>query len=147
MISVWLVLSLVHLFGLAFGVGAATVKITLLLKSNSNPEFVPTYLQVMRPITRIIILGLALLTLSGIGWILLGTSFTPLFIVKIILVFAVWVLGPIIDNVMEPAFKKLAPQPGTAPTPDFLRAQKRLLVFEILATLLFYIIIVMGVLL
>jgi len=147
MISIWFVLSLIHLFGLAFGVGAATVKVALLLRSNSHPEFVPTYLQVMRPITRILILGLVLLTLSGIGWILLGTSFTPLFIVKIGLVLAIWVIGPVIDNVVEPAFKKSAPAAGEKPSTEFLRISKKLLILEILATLLFYVVIFMGILL
>ena len=124
MISIWTILSFVHLIGLAFGVGGATVKVTLLIKSHSNLEFVPTYLKVTTPITRIIILGQTLLTLSGIGWILLGTTFTPLFITKIILVLAIWVLGPFIDNTVEPSFKNLAPTSGEKPSLEFKHVQK-----------------------
>ena len=65
-------LSLAHLIGLALGVGCATAKLTLLVRCKADHAFVPAYVAVARPITRLIILGLALLTLSGVGWLLLG---------------------------------------------------------------------------
>jgi Na+-transporting methylmalonyl-CoA/oxaloacetate decarboxylase gamma subunit len=147
MFSSWSILTLVHLIGLSLGVGAATVKLTLLMKAISDPEFIATYLKVMRPITRIIITGLILLTLSGIVWIFMGVTFTTLFIFKLILVLAVWVMGPIIDNVVEPKYKKLAPAPGNQASPEFIRIQRRLLTLETIATLDFYVIMMLGVLL
>jgi len=139
-------LSLAHLIGLALAVGSATAKLTLLLKSRADDAFVPAYLAVARPLTRLIVLGLALLTLSGVGWLLVGYSFTPLLVGKITLVAAIWVLGPIIDNVVEPAFRKLAPRPGEPASPAFIRARQRYLLLEAIATGLFYVIIVMWVL-
>ena len=147
MISLWSVLTIAHLFGLALGVGAATVKLTLLLRCRSNHDFVPVFLKITRPVTRLIILGLILLTLSGIGWILVGMPVTKLLLVKICLVLVIWILGPVIDNVIEPKFKKLAPEPGTQVSPDFVEIQKRYLMLETVATSLFYVITVMGVLL
>lgn len=145
MISLSSLLVLAHLVGLALAVGAATVKVALLLKSRADHAFVPVYLKVARPITRQIILGLVLLTLSGIGWLLEGYPFTTLLVVKLILVGAVWVLGPIIDNVAEPRFRKLAPLGGEPASTAFLRAEKQYLTLELVATLLFYIIIVIWV--
>ncbi len=147
MISWWFILSLTHLIGLALGVGAATVKLVLLIRCNSNYEFVPVFLKVTKTITRIIVIGLILLTLSGIGWILLGTYFTPLFIIKLFLVGSVWVVGPFIDNAVEPKFKKLAPAPSEQATPEFIRIQKQYLLLEAFATLLFYVITILGILL
>lgn len=138
-------LSLAHLIGLALGVGSATAKLTLLLRCKADHAFVPTFLAVARPVTRLIILGLALLTLSGIGWLLLGYDFTPLLIAKLVMVVAIWVLGPIIDNVVEPQFQKLAPQPGESATPAFIQIRQRYLFLEVIATGLFYAIIVMWV--
>lgn len=146
MVSLWSLLSLVHLFGLALAVGSATVKVVLLLRCRSDPRFLPAYLAVARPITRLIILGLILLTLSGVGWLLLGYPFTPLLVVKIALVAAVWALGPIIDNVVEPRFRKLVPSSGEAASPTFSRIRRTYLVLEVSATLLFYVIIVIWVL-
>ena len=139
-------LSLAHLIGLALGVGCATAKLTLLLRARADHAFVPTYIAVARLVTRLIILGLALLTLSGVGWLLVGYQLTPLLVGKIALVGAIWVLGPIIDNVVEPKFRKLAPRLGESASPAFIRIQQRYLLLEVIATGLFYVIVVMWVL-
>jgi len=135
-------LSVTHLVGLALGVGAATVKLVLLIKCTTDHTFVATFNKVARLITRQIILGLILLTLSGIGLVLRGYPFTPLLTFKVALVAVIWVLGPIIDHVAEPKFRQLAPEPGERPSPEFAVAQKRYLLLEVIATLLFYIVIV-----
>ena len=138
-------LSVSHLVGLALGLGAATVKIVLMLISRSDPAFVPIYLRVAKPITRQIVLGIIILALSGVGWLLIGYEFSALLIVKIILVAGMFVLGPIIDNVVEPTFRKLAPPPEEAPSPEFRKVQKQLLSLEVAATVLFYVIFALGV--
>jgi len=51
--------------------------------------------------THLIIAGLILLTLSGIGWLILGYGFSAQLIAKIILVVVIWALGPVIDKVIE----------------------------------------------
>jgi hypothetical protein len=146
MISLPSLLSFTHVIGLALGVGAATVKLTLLAKCTSDHTFVPVYAAVVRPITRLIIGGLVLLTLSGIGWLLIGYSFTPRLVAKIILVVVIWVLGPIIDNVVEPKFMKLAPAPGEPGSPEFGRVLRQYLALEAVATGLFWVVIIMWVL-
>ena len=137
-------LSVAHLVGLALGLGAATVKLALLLRCRADRAFLPVYQEVARPITRQIVLGMILLTLSGVGWLFLGYPWTPLLVVKLVLVAAIWVLGPVIDNVAEPNFTALAPAPGSAASPAFLRAQGRYLALESLATSLFYVLVVLG---
>jgi hypothetical protein len=143
MISVSSVLAVVHLIGLALGAGAATVKLVLLLRCSADRSFVPVYLEVARLITRQIIVGMGLLTLSGIGWLFLGYRLSPLLIVKLVLVGAIWVMGPFIDNVVEPRFRKLAPAPGEEASPAFVQARKQYAAVEAIATGLFYVIIVM----
>jgi hypothetical protein len=146
MISLPSLLSLAHLIGLALGVGAATVKLTLLLRCHADHTLVPVYVKVTKPITRQIVLGIILLTLSGIGWLLLAYPITMRLVLKLILVGAIWVLGPVIDNVVEPKFRKLAPAAGEAASPEFIRIQKQYLTLEAVATGLFYVIIMMWVL-
>ena len=140
------VLSAVHLIGVALGVGSATVKLVLLLRCHADSAFALAFLKVSRPITRLIIIGMILLALSGIGWIVLGQGFTPRLIVKLVLFAAIWVLGPIIDNVVEPRFQKLATGPGGPAAPAFGGALKQYLAWEITATALFYVIILVWVL-
>jgi hypothetical protein len=140
-------LSLVHVFGLVLGVGAATVKLVLLFKCKSNSDFVSIFLKVVKPVTMIIIIGQVLLTLSGIGWLIVGYSFSTLIIIKIILLGSLWVVGPLIDNLFSPKFQKSAPAPGESVSVSFVKSQKQLLAMEILATGLFYVLLVLGVLL
>lgn len=146
MTSLTSLLFLAHLIGLALAVGCATAKLTLLVRCKTDHAFVPSYIAVARPVTRLIILGLALLTLSGVGWLVLGYALTPLLVVKLVLVGAIWVLGPVIDNVVEPKFRQLAPAPGEAASPAFIRIQQDYLRLEVIATGLFYVIIAMWVL-
>lgn len=146
MISLPSFLTFFHLIGLVLGVGAATVKLVLLFKCKSEPALVPSYLKIFKPITQLIITGLILLTLSGIGWLLYGYPFSSELIIKLILVLAIWIIGPVIDNVFEPKFIKLAPAIDQEVSVEFLQIQNKYLGIEIFATLLFYIIIIMWVL-
>jgi len=139
-------LPVIHLIGLALGVGCATAKLSLLLRSQGDSAFLQAFLTVARPLTQLIITGLILLTISGVGWLLSGYPLTPVLIVKLVLVGGIWVLGPIIDNVVEPKFRQLAPKPGGSTSPAFTRIQRRYLILESIATAVFYIIIVMWLL-
>jgi hypothetical protein len=138
-------LLLVHLVGLAIGLGASTTKLVLLFQCRADGAFVPIYLAVVRPITRQIILGLVLLLLSGIGFMAIGYSFTPRLVTKLVLVAALFVLGPVIDNVVEPRFRVLAPGAGTDASPEFVRVRVQYLVLEALATGLFYAVVIVWV--
>ena len=138
-------LTLMHLLGLALGLGAATGKLTLLLKTRRDHAFIPVYLQIARPITRLIVLGMILLTVSGIGWLLLGYTFSTVLVVKLILVGVLWLLGPFIDNVAEPKFRKLAPRMGENASVEFLLVQRQYLTVEMIATGTFYVIVVLWV--
>jgi len=138
-------LSVMHLIGLSLGVGAATVKLVLLLRCHADPAFAATFLQVSKPVTRQIIVGMILLTLSGIGWLILGYDLTPRLIAKLVLFTSIWVLGPVIDHVVEPRFQKAATRPGELATPAFASALRQYVVWETIATSLFYVIIFMWV--
>jgi hypothetical protein len=142
MMSVSSFITLVHLLGLVLGVGAASVKLVLLVKASTDRAFIPIYLRVAKLITRQIILGMVLLTLSGIGWLLVGYPFTARLMVKLALFGVIWVLGPVIDNLVEPRFQKLVPELDQPVSPAFKTIQKQYLALEIGATLLFYMVIV-----
>ena len=112
----------------------------------ADRDFAQAYLPVARPITRLIIVGMALLTLSGVGWLFMGYRLTPVLLVKLILVAALWMLGPIIDKVLGPASRKEAPFPGEVCGSAFVQAERRYLMGEMAATGLFYGIVAMWVL-
>lgn len=140
-------LMIVHVIGLVLAAGSATIKLLLLFKCNADYKFFPVYFKVAPMITRLIISGMILLTLSGIAWIIIGYSLEPLLIFKIVLVGFIWILGPIIDNVAEPKLKKFIPLPEQNSAPAFIRIQQQHLLLEIAATVLMYAIAITGVLL
>jgi Na+-transporting methylmalonyl-CoA/oxaloacetate decarboxylase gamma subunit len=119
----------------------------LLVKCYRDFEFVPDYLKVSKPITQLIVLGLVLMTLSGVTWLVLGYGVTTMLIVKLILVGVMWVLGPVIDNFIEPKFHAAAHSSGGTPSLAFTQVQKQHLAIESIATIIFYVIMVLGVLL
>lgn len=146
MLSSTSLLTLVHLVGLVLAVGAATVKLALLLKSGADPSLVPFFLRVTRTVTRLIIVGIGLLVASGVGWLLIGYPMTPLLVTKLVLVAAVLVMGPVIDNVVEPRYRAHAPTAGAPVSAEFVAARRRYVVFEAVATALFYAVTVLWVL-
>jgi len=146
MISMRAVLVFAHLIGLALAIGAATAKLVLLLRCRVDPDTASSFVAVRRPITHVIIGGLMLATLSGVGFLWLGYPMSSRLTAKVVLVVAVWALGPVIDKVVEPAFVRLAPAQGEAPSEAFLAAGRRYLFVESIATGLFYVIVAMWVL-
>ena len=141
--STWQLLTLAHVVGVALALGAALVKVALLFALRADSDM-SLFLRVARPITRLIILGMIVLTASGVGWVMLGREFTPMLVVKIALAVAVWALGPVIDKVVEPRLRE-AVEAG----PDGAalgQARPRYVAIEIAATLLLVSVTVLGVL-
>lgn len=132
-----------HLLGMALALGAASVKLALVVKACLDPAFLPTFLAVRKPVTRFIILGLILATLSGGFWLAEGYPWSPLLIAKVVFVGLLWLVGPVIDNLVEPRLEKAAPVSAQS-TPDFVSAQRTHLVFEVGATTLMYAAFVAG---
>jgi len=96
-------LLVVHLLGMALGVGAAVVKTVLVLRARADLAFVPVLVAARRPVTKTLVAGLALATLSGIVWLVRGYPWTPLLIGKLAVVAAIWVLGPLIGQRLRTA--------------------------------------------
>jgi hypothetical protein len=137
-------LPVVHLLGLALATGAATVKAAMAFRALREPDFVRNFLSSRKLVAKFIILGLILVTVSGIAWIVQGYPWSALLIAKVVIVVLMWVVGPIIDNVLEPRLEKLAPAGGQAPSSEFAAQQRTHLGAEIAATILMYAAFVLG---
>jgi hypothetical protein len=131
-------LPVAHLVGLALAMGSATVKLVLLIRTTRDQSLIAAFARVSRPITHLLVAGMLILLGSGLGWLFLGYPLDGYLVVKLVLVAAIFVLGPVIDRLLEPAFHRLAPSPGQTPSEEFLRARRWFLGVEALATLFFY---------
>lgn len=147
MVSTYSIVSLIHDFGLAFGVGGVTVNLALMMKSRSDREFAPIFMKASEPIARLVFLGLSLLTLSGIGFFVLGYPEEQMLLVKHILVAVLWVIGSLMMFSYQPKLAKLAPKPGQPPTPEFFSIQKRVQILGMIGIILWYTTTIMGALL
>jgi len=134
------VLSVVHVTGLALGMGAATVKFGVVARSR-EPRIARAFLELSRSMTQPIVLGMVLLTLSGIGWMIVGYPMSRELGLKFAPVAALWVLGPWIDKQVEPRFAHAVAATGDSVSPAFAMAHRRFLVIEGVATGLFYLIV------
>src|SRR5574342_237524 len=136
MTTAWFTLKLFHLLGMALMLGAAASKIALLAASLRDPAFSPAYPRVARTLTRLLVSGLVLATLSGAAWLVLGRPVTPALWAKLGLAAALWGVGPVIDKVVEPHFARLAVDPALASSPEAVRRGRQYLAVEALATAL-----------
>ena len=98
-----------HFIGLSLALGCGTAKLVILGTSGTDQAAVSAFLAVSRPLTRLIIAGMILTAVTGVIWLVEGYPFTTMLIVKLVLLGIVLVLGPVIDNVVEPAFRRHAP--------------------------------------
>ena len=137
----WTLCTIAHIFGVALAVGCATAKVVLLLKCRKDRSFVPIFLSVAPPLTKLLVFGLVVLTLSGIGWLLLGYPLTPVLILKLVLVGGMWVVGPVIDKVAEPKFREQAANAVGPVSREYAQSWQLFLRLEVAATGLFYVIV------
>lgn len=131
-------LTIAHLIGVALGIGAGTVKFILLVQARRDTTRISTYLAVAPAITKVILIGMGLLIISGLAWLVTGYPLSGWLIAKLVMVAAIIAMGATLDKVVEPKFRGLAPLAGVAATPAFARAHGRYLTIEFAATGLFY---------
>ena len=140
-------LILLHLLGLGFAVGAATLKLLFIYRCKKNPDFIPVFLKVLKPITGILLSGLILLTVTGIVWVIMSYSFTSLLIVKVVLVTLIWLIGPIIDKVVEPKFVRQGLAYSEESKSEFKKQWTNYFFIELIADLIIAAVIVLGIML
>ena len=141
------ILYIVHVIALSLAAGTAFVKLLLVVRCKKDYMFYTDYFKLAPLLSKLIITGMILLTLSGIAWIIIGYSLELLLVLKIIIVAGIWIIGPIIDSRAEPKVKRLYPSPGAEPSAEFTRSQQQHLLLEIIATAMMYAALIIGVLL
>lgn len=136
-----------HILGLAFGLGGATLAAIISRKADKDLELGKQIMKIMSSVSKLIWLGLILLIISGIGisFYIEWPINKNLLIVKHVLVAWIVIFGVFIGVKMK-RMKPLAPiKPNEKPSSQFVKAKKQLKFFSIINLILWYIITLMSV--
>ncbi len=142
---------IIHLISLSWGVGGATIGFIFNIVSSKNVEMKPHISKVMPYISKLIMLSLILMGVSGIVvQAVVGGDFFgywtlfPLSIVKLILVIILVAIGIFLVAKLAPKLESLAPK-GGPPSKEFLETRKLVMICGTINFILWYVILVFAV--
>jgi hypothetical protein len=143
---------ILHLISLSWGVGGATLGFFFNIISNKKPEMKPHISNIMPYLSKLIMLGLILLGISGIGiQSVLGSEnfFSywadyPLSIVKFVTTLVLVVIGILLVAKFAPKMDRLAPK-GEPPSEEFLKTRKIVIICGTVNFILWYLILILAV--
>jgi hypothetical protein len=135
------------LIGLCWGVGGATLGLLLMVISERNPEMKPHVSKILPTNTRLIMLGIILLGISGVALqlVISGNYYAEHWILGLKHVFAaiLLILGIFMVAKISPKMQRLAPK-GGPPSEEFLKTKKLAMLVGITNTILWYVIVILS---
>lgn len=142
---------IIHLISLSWGVGGATIGFIFNIVSSKKKEMAPHISKVMPYISKLIMLSLILMGISGIvvqavigGDFFAYWTWFPLSIVKLILVIILVAIGIFLVAKLAPKLESLAPK-GGPPSEEFLETRKLVMICGTINFILWYVILVFAV--
>ena len=143
-----LMLRIIHLIGLSWGVGGATLGLLLMVISERNPEMKPHVSKILPTITRLIMVGIILLGISGVVLQLVigGNYYSEHWILglKHVVAAVLLIIGILMAAKVGPKMQRLAPK-GGPPSKEFLKTKKLAMIGGITNTILWYVLVILSV--
>lgn len=138
-----------HSIGIAWGLGAATIGFLGMRKGQKDPQFGQAWTKFLPTITNLIWIALILLVVSGVGLLVLHPATVnysaAMWGIKHVVVYFIIVAGIIITLVIAPKLKRLAPQAGANPSPEFLKARTLMQRLGVINLICWYVVVVLSV--
>lgn len=133
------IFNFIHFLGLAFGLGGATIAAIISSKAEKDKDISKALIKIMPSISKLIMLGLLLLIISGIAlpFYIKWPMNQQLLIIKHVLVVWIIIIGVFIGR----KFKKMSrtiPIGKEKPKPEFLKAKKQVKILSIINLILWY---------
>ncbi|MFW9822211.1 MAG: hypothetical protein ACFFE4_04720 [Candidatus Thorarchaeota archaeon] len=143
---------ILHLISLSWGVGGATLSFLFNIISSKKPEMKPHISNIMPYLSKLVMVGLIVLGISGIGvQSVLGSEnfFSywidyPLSIAKFVLTLLLVTIGILLVAKFAPKMDRLAPK-GEPPSKEFLKTRKIVMICGTINFILWYIILILAV--
>ncbi len=145
----FLVAHFFHLVFLAWGLGGATVAAILMKKAEKEPDLMPATMRLLHPVSGLIWVAIIGLIITGIATSAMGAGkgyYDPtILLVKHIAVVLIIVLGLCITLLLLPKMKRLAPAPGSKPSPEFFKLKSQTKICSLLSLAMWYLVVVLSV--
>ena len=145
----YIVLRYIHLISMAFGVGGSTLAMIISRKIDKNPEIAPIIMELIKPVSKLIRLGLILLILSGLGFMVLGSKgyiYQPFFLAKMLTVSIISINAILMKFVLNPKLRKLIKKSGSKSSPELLKVKKYIKLSNIISLVAWYLVVAFAVL-
>jgi len=143
-----LMLRIIHLIGLCWGVGGATLGLLLMVISERNPEMKPHVSKILPTNARLIMVGIIFLGISGVVLQLVigGNYYSEHWILglKHVVAAVLLIIGILMAAKVGPKMQRLAPK-GGPPSEEFLKTKKLAMIGGIANTILWYVIVILSV--
>lgn len=134
-----------HIVGVAVGAGGATMSDVLFLTSLRDNRIDHSELRLLKIASQVVVIGLVLLTLTGIGFLLTGSPPSPRFWAKMTIVTIASVNGFIMHRKLFPIFEKCAKEGIKVGSADFIQHTPLLIIAGPVSAISWYAAIVLGI--
>jgi uncharacterized membrane protein len=137
---IWLELfNFIHFVGLAFGLGGATIAAIVSNKAEKDRDVAIASMKLMPSISKLIVLGLIFLIISGIAipFFMTWPLNRGMLIIKHILVIFIVIFGMFLGNSSK-KINHFVPRHNEKPSQEFLKIKRRIKIFSTINLILWY---------
>lgn len=139
-----LILLTLHIIGVALGAGGATMSDMLFLTSISDNQIDQSELKLLKIASRIVVVGLILLMVTGAGFFLFGAVESDRFWAKMTIVSIATLNGIVMHNVAFPIFERCAKYGTKLMSAEFTRHAPLLVTAGTVSALSWYAALILG---
>ena len=133
-----------HIVGVAIGAGGATMSDVLFVTSIADNRIDRSELRLLKIASKVVVIGLLLLTVTGLGFLLTGSPTSPRFWAKMTIVLIAAVNGFVMHRLLFPLFERCARERTAIGSAEFTRYTPLLVVAGPVSAISWYAAIVLG---
>lgn len=134
-----------HIVGVAVGAGGATMSDVLFVTSLRDNRIDHSELRLLKMASQIVVMGLVLLTITGVGFLLTGSLTSPRFWAKMTIVSIASINGFVMHRKLFPVFERCAKEGIAVGSADFIKHAPLLIVAGPVSAISWYAAIVLGI--
>ena len=139
-----LIILILHVIGVAVGAGGATMSDVLFLTSIADNKIDHSELKLLKIASYMVVIGLVLLTVTGLSFFLVGAAESPRFWAKMSIVSIAAINGMVMHQIAFPIFERCAKHKTTLTSAAFTRHAPLLVTAGTISAISWYAALVLG---